>query len=217
MDSNDLMLAGLLALAAALGGRGRVPDPVSLSFRRAPYGQAHPGGDGQQGPAHRPQAAGGDHQQPPPPGRRHAQGTGGQAEAAREGLAAAASAAGGSRRRAPHVLDRERGRRADRRRQHLGDGPEPAGDRADSRRFRRGAGAAALDPCAPDQAAAVQVHRRVRQRHRYHRARRQVGPAADRMPGHHRSRSRRSRSRASSPSWSSSSASACRSPRPSSA
>ena len=37
---------------------------------------------------------------------------------------------------------------------------------------------AALDRGAHDQAPAEQVHRRVRQRHRHHRARRQVGPAA---------------------------------------
>ena len=78
-------------------------------------------------------------------------------------------------------------------------------------------GPAALDPRAPHQAPADQVHRRVRQRHRRHRARRQVGPAADRVPWHHRARVRRSRSPASSPSSSSSSASACRWARPSSA
>jgi hypothetical protein len=54
-----------------------------------------------------------------------------------------------------------------------------------------------------------QVHRRVRQRHRRDRARRQVGPAAAGMPWHHRPRVAAAVA-ASSPSSSSSSASACR-------
>ena len=201
----------------AVDRRRRLLAREPLLLRRAARRQAHPGGDGEQVHPHRREGPGRRRSKPPPPGRRHAEGTGGSSKDAREGLHALAPAAGGPGYRTARVLDRQHGLRRGRGREHLAVGTEPADHRASPGAFRRRAGPAPLDPRPSHETPADQVHRRVRQRHRRDRARRQVGPAAAGMPRHHRPRIAGAGEQASSPSSSSSNASASRWARPSSA
>ena len=59
MDSNDLLLVGLLAAGGVVDRRHRLSARQSLLVRRAPHRQAHPGRDREQGAAHRRRSAGG--------------------------------------------------------------------------------------------------------------------------------------------------------------
>ena len=107
MDSNDLLLLGLLAAGGALDRRRRLSAGQSLPLRRAARRQAHPGRDGEQGRAHRHQGAGGRRPEPPPAGHRDAEGARGPREGAREGHHAPAPAARRARHLAALVLDRQ--------------------------------------------------------------------------------------------------------------
>ena len=107
VDSNDLMLIGLLLLAAVSVGAVVYLLVNAVLLGRAAHRQAHPGRDRDQVAPPRRQDPGRHRPEPPPPGRRHPEGAGGPPEDAREGVAAAAPGAGRPRHHPARILDRQ--------------------------------------------------------------------------------------------------------------